>query len=271
MNYGEGYRTLQRLQGKELRSKLRKMDGEEVNQLKEGDRIVHLGNRRVYQWTFEVTGFGVNYWDEIIVKLNRLTPTGKLSKAKNATVKFKLDDLKYDAWEYFEGATTLVQNYLEETKKPVATGKMRDYQRQKVYDTERKVGKELGRVHFNDHDEAEEFCNDIVRSRYVEKMFPDLQFGKTVTLRQNKKMNFVWVYSGRQLIEYNPNRKNALTKYVMIHEVAHIFAPNDEHGSEFATSYLILLNEFYPEFFKRLRSIYDAHGVDYNKEKINSL
>lgn len=261
----QGSRTLRSYTGQDLLEKLCSLDRDDVNNLNEGDRIVYLGKKRTNQWAYEVSKFGLDYRDKIVVHLNRLTSTGKVSNAKNAVIRFYLDDLHWDSYEYYDGVIEEIEYYLEDTKAWYPSGDQRDSQKQRVYDSERAVKGNLGDIKkFDTEQEGDEFIQEVINSERFKKKFPDFDFGDLEVKMNGRMKHKARACYGRREINISKDSKEwGLSVWVLIHELAHYTAYRKQHNAPFTTHYADMIEWFDEEKAEALRKQFDKRNVDY--------
>lgn len=137
---------------------------------------------------------------------------------------------------------------------------IRDFQRSKVYKSEREDSIERGKriLNFN---ELRKYCEKIVSSKKFKKRFP---FVTNILVKDGRGTSRATgcKFYGRIIVNFPIWSRDQL---IILHEIAHGVS-NDKHGGQFCENYLWLTRTFMGvEAFKRLRDSFDKNGVFYEE------
>lgn len=160
----------------------------------------------------------------------------------------------------------------------------RDQQRQRLYDAENFVRGMLDAAEmsdsrtvslhgskfvlpierkFGDLDSVERYCEKILDLRQIREAFPETS-RRPIAVRFRKGMRKAhWEFPGVIAVPIPKQGFSwAMREIVILHEIAHHLAIRDQHGADFAGTFLFLIEEIIgPEVAFLLRDSYRLHEV----------
>lgn len=140
--------------------------------------------------------------------------------------------------------------------------KVRDFQRSKVYRSERKI--EKGKV-FPELKDVQKYCDRLLKSIWWKKNFPKVS---EILVDDGRGRNSAcgWrACSYRIRIKVPRSMRNQL---IILHEISHGLA-TDKHGEDFCGVYIQLVRRFMSvQIAKSLQDSFDLNGVLYTEGKI---
>lgn len=284
MRYGEGHRKLYSHYGKELRDVMTLLEWDMVknNKIKKDDILFYGSYNRSEQEFYRVIEvpelitkqkdvYNDGEWvkedyKECRLVIHRITPTGKLSKNGRCTYRM-YEGMRSTSWFQldicYEVTREIFEEYVENSKNHVVSGKSRDTQKTKVYKSEWNLPPEIRSITVSDCEkEIQSFINTVVGNDEFKKINPSVTIDKIHFKLNNRRTGGV-AFRRSGTIEC-ANSQFGKSKITLLHEIAHFLAPDTYHGKEFTTNLLKLLKIEFPEAYVALKKNYDYYGVKYD-------